>query len=276
MGNQSIGVFDSGYGGLTVLKSLKRALPTADFIYLGDNARAPYGTKTYEQVYENTLQAVRWFFNQGCPLVILACNTASAKALRTIQQNDLPKLGVDKRVLGVIRPTAEVIGNFTETKHIGILGTPGTVNSKSYLLEIEKFFPDLAVVQNACTNWVQLIEDHTHDTILVEKDIEQELEKILNKDKELDVLLLACTHYPLLLGEIIKHLPVGVKVISQGEIVAEKLVEYLNNHSDIKEQLSNSGKIQFYTTGHANEFEKQASLFYGSKVEAKKTEIDIY
>ena len=274
MGNQAIGVFDSGYGGLTVLKSLRKALPDMNFIYLGDNARAPYGTKSYEEVYAYTLQAVKWFFNKGCPLVILACNTASAKALRTIQQNDLPNLDSNKRVLGVIRPSAEVIGEYTTTRHIGILGTPGTVNSSSYLLEVEKFFPDLIVVQNACTNWVKLIEDQNYDAENIEQDVKNELEKTLQKDSELDVLLLACTHYPLLLSVIEKQLPAHIKVISQGDIVADKLVDYLERHLEINKLLASDAKIEFYTTGIPQEFNKQASLFYEENIEALHAKID--
>ena len=275
MGNQAIGVFDSGYGGLTVLKSLRKALPDMNFIYLGDNARAPYGTKSYEEVHAYTLQAVKWFFNKGCPLVILACNTASAKALRTIQQNDLPNLDPNKRVLGVIRPSAEVIGDYTTTRHIGILGTPGTVNSSSYLLEVEKFFPDLIVVQNACTNWVKLIEDQNFDAVNIEQDVKNELEKTLQKDIELDVLLLACTHYPLLLSVIEKQLPAHIKVISQGDIVADKLVDYLERHLEIKQLLASDAKIEFYTTGIPQEFNRQASLFYEEKIEALHAKIDL-
>ena len=274
MSNQAIGVFDSGYGGLTVLKSLRKALPDMNFIYLGDNARAPYGTKSYEEVYAYTLQAVKWFFNKDCPLVILACNTASAKALRTIQQNDLPNLDSDKRVLGVIRPSAEVIGEYTTTRHIGILGTPGTVNSSSYLLEVEKFFPDLIVVQNACTNWVKLIEDQNYDAENIEQDVKNELEKTLQKDSELDVLLLACTHYPLLLSVIEKQLPAHIKVISQGDIVADKLVDYLERHLEINKLLASDAKIEFYTTGIPQEFNKQASLFYEENIEALHAKID--
>lgn len=274
MGNQAIGVFDSGYGGLTVLKSLRKALPDMNFIYLGDNARAPYGTKSYEEVHAYTLQAVKWFFNKGCPLVILACNTASAKALRTIQQNDLPNLDPNKRVLGVIRPSAEVIGEYTTTRHIGILGTPGTVNSSSYLLEVEKFFPDLIVVQNACTNWVKLIEDQNYDAVNIEQDVKNELEKTLQKDSELDVLLLACTHYPLLLSVIEKQLPAHIKVISQGDIVADKLVDYLERHLEINKLLASDAKIEFYTTGIPQEFNKQASLFYEENIEALHAKID--
>ena len=275
MGNQAIGVFDSGYGGLTVLKSLRKALPDMNFIYLGDNARAPYGTKSYEEVHAYTLQAVKWFFNKGCPLVILACNTASAKALRTIQQNDLPNLDPNKRVLGVIRPSAEVIGDYTTTRHIGILGTPGTVNSSSYLLEVEKFFPDLIVVQNACTNWVKLIEDQNYDAVNIEQDVKNELEKTLQKDSELDVLLLACTHYPLLLSVIEKQLPAHIKVISQGDIVADKLVDYLERHLEINQLLASDAKIEFYTTGIPQEFNRQASLFYEEKIEALHAKIDL-
>ncbi len=271
MGKEAIGVFDSGYGGLTVLKELKKALPTNNFIYLGDNARAPYGTKSYEEVYANTLQAVKWFFKQGCSLVILACNTASAKALRSIQQRDLPQMGSNKRVLGVIRPTAEVIGEYSSSQHIGILGTPGTINSNSYVLEIKKFFPQLQVVQQACTQWVQLIEDHTKDEEVVAANVKLELQNVLEKDDALDTILLACTHYPLLLPMIRKHLPHHIKIISQGEIIAHKLVDYLERHKDIKTKLALNGSVDFYTTGNVDDFEKHASLFYEQPVKAKNT-----
>lgn len=270
MGNEAIGVFDSGYGGLTVLKELKKALPTANFIYLGDNARAPYGTKSYEEVYANTLQAVKWFFEKECSLVILACNTASAKALRSIQQRDLPQIDSNKRVLGVIRPTAEVIGEYTASQHIGILGTPGTINSNSYVLEIEKFFPQLTVVQQACTQWVQLIEGHTKDENIVEENVKLELQNILDKDAALDTILLACTHYPLLLPVIQKHLPASIKVISQGEIVAQKLVDYLKRHPELENLLAENSKVDFYTTGNVSDFEQHASLFYKQPVKAIK------
>lgn len=274
MRNEAIGVFDSGYGGLTVLKELRKALPTNNFIYLGDNARAPYGTKSYEEVYVNTLEAVKWFFKKGCSLVILACNTASAKALRTIQQNDLPKLGEHRRVLGVIRPTAEVIGEYTITNHIGILGTLGTINSNSYVLEIEKFFPQLKVVQQACTQWVQLIEDHNQDERIVAEDVNRELSNLLNKDATLDTILLACTHYPLLLPVIEKYLPPQINVISQGEIVAQKLVDYLERHPEIENNLAEDSKVDFFTTGNVSDFEKHASLFYEQAVIASHTKID--
>ncbi len=268
--SEAIGVFDSGFGGLTILKSLRKAMPSANFIYLGDNARAPYGTKTFEQVYEYTLQAVKWLFTQNCSLVVLACNTASAKALRSIQQNDLTLIGADKRVLGVIRPTAEVIGDFSRSKHIGILGTPGTVNSSSYVLEIRKFFPKVKVVQQACTNWVQLVEDHEQDQRIINGEIKKDLDAILQKDTELDVVLLACTHYPLLKPAIEKQLPSSIKLISQGDIIAEKLVDYLERHPDIKTKLGMEGELAFFTTGDAAIFDEKGSLFYEQKLKSTK------
>jgi len=215
-----IGVFDSGYGGLTVLKEIIKKLPEYDYLYLGDNARAPYGNRSFETVYQYTLQCVKWFFEQNCSLVILACNTASAKALRTIQQNDLPVIAPGNRVLGVIRPTAEIIGTFSETKSVGILATNGTVASQSYPMETAKFFPDLKVYQEACPMWVPLIENEEYQSHGADFFIKKNLHNIFEKGKDIDVILLACTHYPLLKEKIEEYLPVGVKLISQGEIVA--------------------------------------------------------
>lgn len=222
-----IGVFDSGYGGLTVLKEIVKKLPQYDYLYLGDNARAPYGNRSFETVYHYTLQCVEWFFEQGCSLVILACNTASAKALRTIQQNDLPKIAPGKRVLGVIRPTAEIIGTFSETKSVGVLATNGTVVSQSYPMETAKFFPKLKVYQEACPMWVPLIESNEHNSQGADFFVKKNLANLFLKGKNIDVVLLACTHYPLLKEKIEEYLPVGVKLISQGEIVADSLVDYL-------------------------------------------------
>ncbi|HRD58822.1 MAG TPA: glutamate racemase, partial [Ferruginibacter sp.] len=216
-----IGVFDSGYGGLTILKAIVNELPQYDYLYLGDNARAPYGPRSFEQVYEYTLQAVEWFFKQGCPLVILACNTASAKALRTIQQNNLEKLAPGKRVLGVIRPTSEVIGNFSKTGHIGVLGTKGTVLSESYLIEIEKFFPAIKVSQEACPMWVPLIENGEYQKPGADYFVKQHIENLLQKDDKIDTIVLACTHYPLLINKIKQFTPQRIQVIDQGKIVAE-------------------------------------------------------
>ena len=266
MKKKPIGIFDSGYGGLTVLKDIQGSLPNYDFIYLGDNKRAPYGPLDYETVYQYTLECVKWFFKMECPFVILACNTASAKALRTIQQKDLPAIGPEKRVLGVIRPTSEVIANFTESGHIGILATSGTVQSNSYLLEIEKFSPQVKVSQEACPEWVELVENGKQNSSDADVPVKQRIENLLNKDKRIDTILLACTHYPLLLDKIKSFVPEGISVIAQGEIVAKSLIEYLKNHPEIDENCSKGGKIKFYTTGNAADFNNHATSFFGAEI----------
>lgn len=264
-----IGVFDSGYGGLTVLKEIIQKLPQYDYIYLGDNARAPYGNRSFETVYRYTLECVKWFFSQECPLVILACNTASAKALRTIQQNDLPKIAPEKRVLGVIRPTTEVIGTYSESKHVGILATAGTVSSGSYVLEIEKFYPGLKVYQQACPLWVPLVENneyHNHGTdFFVKKYIQQ----LLQQDEAIDTILLACTHYPLLLDKIREYSPADMKILTQGDIVAASLADYLARHSEIESKCSKMGGREFYTTDSTEDFDNHASIFFGRPVQSK-------
>jgi glutamate racemase len=263
-----IGVFDSGYGGLTVLKEIVNRLPQYDYIYLGDNARAPYGNRSFETVYHYTLQCVQWFFEQGCSLVILACNTASAKALRTIQQNDLPKISPDKRVLGVIRPTTEVIGNYSDSKSVGILATNGTVTSNSYPIEIEKFFPDLSVTQEACPMWVPLVENNEYQSHGADFFIKKNLTHIFGIDPKIDVILLACTHYPLLNEKIKEYLPVGVKLISQGEIVADSLSDYLQRHPEIEKKCSKGAKQFFYTTDSAEDFDTHGASFYGQAIKS--------
>jgi glutamate racemase len=268
-----IGVFDSGYGGLTVLKEITHKLPQYDYIYLGDNARAPYGNRSFETVYQYTLQCVKWFFEKGCPLVILACNTASAKALRTIQQNDLPKIDPDKRVLGVIRPTAEIIGDLSPNKQVGILATSGTVASESYPMEIAKFFPDLQVYQEACPMWVPLVENNEHTGHGADYFIKKNLHNIFEKGKRIDVLLLACTHYPLLREKIEEHLPVVVKLLSQGEIVANSLADYLTRHPEMERRCSKNGRREFYTTDAVDDFDQKASLFYGSAITSLHVDI---
>lgn len=261
-----IGVFDSGYGGLTVLSDLRERLPQYDFLYLGDNARAPYGTRSFDVVYEYTLEAVNELFSRGCSLVILACNTASAKALRTIQQNDLPKIDPSKRVLGVIRPTTEVIGDITKTGHVGVLATEGTVKSDSYVIELSKFSPQTKVVQHACPMWVPLIENNRHDSKGGKLFIQEDVQLLLDRDPEIDVIVLGCTHYPILKEYIQSIVPKNVKVISQGKIVAEKLEEYLLKHKALEEKCSKSGQIDFLTTETAAEFDKKASRFFGEKI----------
>lgn len=270
-----IGVFDSGYGGLTVLRSIVSALPQYDFCYLGDNARAPYGNRSFDTVYQYTLECVEWLFSQGCPLIILACNTASAKALRTIQQNDLPRIAPDKRVLGVIRPTSEIIGTFSKSGKVGILATRGTVNSDSYPIEIKKFYPQLSVYQEACPMWVPLVENGEADSAGADFFIEKDLKRLLSHDPSIDTILLACTHYPLLEKKIRKFIPSNTQVIAQGAIVAESLADYLKRHPEIDEKLSRNGERRFFTTDSAVDFEEKASIFFGQPVKAQHLETKI-
>lgn len=273
MAKNPIGIFDSGYGGLTVLKELINELPQYDYLYLGDNARAPYGPRSFDTVYHYTLDAVKWFFDQGCSLVILACNTASAKALRSIQQNDLEKIAPGKRVLGVIRPTSEVIGNYSDTGSIGILGTTGTVTSESYVLEIAKFFPGIKVYQEACPIWVPLIENNEHTSPAADYFVKKHIDHLLANAKEIDTILLACTHYPLLIDKIQSSVPKHIAVISQGKIVAKSLREYLDRHPEIEENCSKGGEINFCTTDSTDEFDKQGILFFGKEVKSKHVEL---
>lgn len=267
MNKQSpIGVFDSGYGGLTVLKEIVKSLPAYDYIYLGDNARAPYGTRSFETVYEYTLQCVKWLFDNECPLIILACNTASAKALRSIQQNDLPNYKDNRRVLGVIRPTAEVIGTYTQTNKVGVLGTNGTVESLSYPLEIEKFFPGVKVYQQACPLWVPLVENNEYKSEGADYFIKKDVDAVLANSEEIDTILLACTHYPLLANKINKYLPANVQLISQGEIVAASLENYLFRHREIEEKCSKNGGLQFFTTDSDKDFNKHSEIFFGKSL----------
>jgi glutamate racemase len=271
--NAPIGVFDSGYGGLTILKELERTLPNYDYLYLGDNARAPYGSRSFDTVYQYTLEAVKWLFEQGCPLVILACNTASAKALRNIQQKDLPGMEPCRRVLGVIRPTAEVAGNLTQSQHVGILGTTGTISSNSYMLEINKFFPSVKVTQEACPMWVPLVENNEYNKPGADYFVQQHIENLLQKDPDIDTLFLACTHYPLLLDKIRKYIPDGIRVFDQGKIVADSLMEYLARHPEMKNRLSANASRIFATTDHVAAFESQASAFYGKAINAMRIDL---
>lgn len=265
-----IGVFDSGYGGLTILKEFIRVLPQYDYVYLGDSARSPYGTRSFEVVHQFTLECVKKLFDLGCPLVILACNTASAKALRTIQQKNLPVLDPDRRVLGVIRPTAEVVGNFTKTNSIGILGTQGTVASLSYLMEIEKFFPNVNVYQEACPLWVPLIENNEHSGEGADYFVKKHIYHLLNKGTNIDTIILGCTHYSLLFEKIKKYTPENIRIISQGEIVAASLSDYLQRHPEMDKRCSKSGKRIFYTTDIPDIFDQHASLFFGQKVVSQR------
>ena len=268
-----IGIFDSGYGGLTVMKEILKALPSYDYVYLGDNARAPYGSRSFDTVYRYTLQAVEWFFGQHCPLVVLACNTASAKALRTIQQNDLPNINPDARVLGVIRPTTEVIGNFSKSGKVGIVATTGTVESESYLLEISKFFPLLQVHQEACPMWVPLVENNEFQDEGADYFVKKHLDNLYAKDLEIDTLLLACTHYPLLVEKIRKYSASHVKILSQGEIVADSLSSYLQRHPEMAARCSKNATRTFYTTDDTRDFDRHASVFFGQPVASKHLDL---
>jgi len=269
--NQSgpIGVFDSGYGGLTILEEFRKKLPKYDYLYLGDNARAPYGNRSFDLVYEFTLQAVRYLFDQGCSLVILACNTASAKALRTIQQVDLPKLGGDRRVLGILRPTVEVIGSLTHTRHVGLIGTPGTIQSGSYPIEITKLFPDIVLTGEACPMWVPLVENGEHESKGADYFVKKNLDHLFQSDPEIDTLILGCTHYPLLLPLIERHAPRGVHVVSQGEYVAQSLIPYLKRHSALASRCSMGGRIHYLTTESVQKFEESASIFVKQPIRAE-------
>lgn len=271
-----IGVFDSGYGGLTILKELKKQLPTYDYLYLGDNARTPYGTRSFRVVYEYTLQSVKYLFSQGCQLVILACNTASAKALRTIQQKDLPLFAPDRRVLGVIRPCVEKVADITQNGHVGVLGTPGTVSSLSYPVELEKWGNGkiLSTVQEACPMWVPLVENNELGNPGTEYFVRKNIQNLMDKDPQIDTIILGCTHYPLLMDTIRKSVPDnGIQVIDQGPVVAEKLTDYLQRHPEMESRLSKGGNIRYLTTETAEIFEAKAGLFTGYPVKAETVQL---
>lgn len=265
-----IGVFDSGYGGLTILREIRKVMPEYDYLYLGDNARAPYGTRSFDIVYEFTLQAVRYLFEHGCHLVILACNTASAKALRTIQQEDLPKLDPRRRVLGVIRPTVEVVGTLSKTRHVGIMATPGTIRSKTYELEIAKLSPDIQVTGEACPMWVPLVENEEYDSPGADYFVQKRIENLLQRDPLIDNIILGCTHYPLLLGKIHKYTPEGVNIIEQGNYVAQSLQDYLRRHPEMLEHITKGGKTRFLTTEQADAFQQKATVFMDEPLEAQR------
>lgn len=264
-----IGIFDSGYGGLTVLRDIVKVLPEYDYLYLGDNARAPYGTRSFSTIYDYTLQAVKYLFAQNCPLIILACNTASARALRNIQQKDLPSLAPQNRVLCIIRPTAEIIGSYTDSRKVGILGTTGTVKSESYIIEIHNQFPDVKVYQEACPMWVSLVENGEISNAGANYFVEDKIKKLFAQDREMDTVLLGCTHYPLLLPTIKKYVPHGVNIISQGKIVADSLVNYLERHPEMRKRLSQNKQSRFLTTGSPLDFTKKANIFYGKELTAE-------
>lgn len=268
-----IGVFDSGYGGLTVLSEIKKRLPQYDYIYLGDNARAPYGNRSFDVVYNFTLEAVNFLFDKGCQLIVIACNTASAKALRSIQQNDLPGISLHKRVLGVIRPSTEEIGALTTTKHVGVLGTAGTVQSESYVIELRKFAPDIHVSQHACPMWVPLIENDRYESIPGKMFIEEDVKSLMNKDPLIDTIILACTHYPVIKEQIEEILGPNINVIAQGPIVAEKLAEYLQRHKNMEKSLTKGGTIQYFTTENQLIFDQKASKFLGNDICSEHVEI---
>lgn len=261
-----IALFDSGYGGLTVLDRIRNLLPQYDYIYLGDNARNPYGSRSFDIVYQYTLQAVKRLFDFNSPLVILACNTASAKALRTIQQNDLPHIDTSKRVLGVIRPSVEAIGLYTHTKSVGVLGTQGTVDSLSYPIEIAKLWPDLKVYQQACPMWVPLVENSEFDKPGADYFVKKYIDELMSQSPDIDAIILGCTHYPLLANKIKQYLPQNVKLLSQGDIVASSLKDYLSRHTDIESRLTKNGSVKFYTTENPSKFGNTARIFFNGQL----------
>lgn len=261
-----IGVFDSGYGGLTILSEIRKTLPEYDFIYLGDNARTPYGTRSFDIVYEFTLQAVRRLFELGCHLVILACNTASAKALRSIQMRDLPVLDPTRRVLGVIRPTVECIGQLTHSRHVGVLGTVGTIKSESYVLEVRKLFPDIQVTGQACPMWVPLVEYNEANGDGADYFVQKYVCALLEQDCQIDTVILGCTHYPLLLTKIKKYMPAGITIVSQGELVAHSLKDYLRRHPEMDSCCTRGGHCTYYTTESEEKFVESASTFLNERI----------
>jgi glutamate racemase len=265
MRHAPIGIFDSGYGGLTVFKHIRELMPQYEYIYLGDNARNPYGTRSFDVVYQYTLEAVEKLFSMGCELVILACNTASAKALRTIQKNDLPRIAPNKRVLGVIRPSVEEVG-LMQSQHVGVLGTSGTVKSHSYSLEIEKLFPHIKVTEEACPMWVPLVENREYDKVGADYYVKQHIDAILQRDSDIDTLILGCTHYPLLLDKIRASVPESIAILSQGTLVAKKLKLYLNNHPEMEERCSLTFGAQFYTTESPERFKESAEVFLDESI----------
>lgn len=269
-----IGVFDSGYGGLTILHGIRQLLPQYDYIYLGDNARAPYGTRSFDVVYQFTRQAVMKLFDLGCHLVILGCNTASAKALRTIQQNDLPKLDPDRRVLGVIRPTAEVIGKLTQSRHVGVLATEGTIKSHSYKLEIQKLWDDVTVTGIPCPLWVPIIENNEADTPGADYFVKKRIDLIMERDPLIDTLILGCTHYPILMPKIQKHVPKNVQIVAQGEYVAESLKDYFRRHPDMDARCTKHGSVKYFTTENPEKFKETARIFLHEQVDVEHVDLE--
>lgn len=270
----SIGVFDSGYGGLTILHGIRQLLPDYDYIYLGDNARAPYGSRSFDVVYQFTRQAVMKLFESGCQLVILGCNTASAKALRSIQQNDLPKLDTQRRVLGVIRPTAEVIGKLTHSRHVGVLATEGTIKSHSYKLEIQKLWNDVTVTGIPCPLWVPIIENNEADTPGADYFVKKRIDLILERDPQIDTLILGCTHYPILMPKIRKHVPENVQIVAQGEYVAKSLQDYLRRHPDMEQRCTKHGTVRYLTTENPEKFKENAQIFIHEEVNVEHVDLE--
>ncbi len=268
-----IGVFDSGYGGLTILNAIRQLMPQYDFIYLGDNARAPYGTRSFDVVYEFTRQAVMRLFEMGCHLVILGCNTASAKALRTIQQNDLPQTDPQRRVLGIIRPTAEVIGQLTSTRHVGVLATEGTIRSRSYDMEIAKQHADISVTGLACPMWVPLVENKEADSPGADYFVKKRLDQLMMLDPQIDAVILGCTHYPLLMSKIVRHIQPGVRIVPQGEYVAESLKDYLERHPEMERKCRQGGHVRYLTTESTERFEEGAWVFLREKVQVEHVDL---
>ena len=268
-----IGVFDSGYGGLTILHGIRQLLPQYDYLYLGDNARAPYGSRSFEVVYQFTRQAVLRLFERGCQLVILGCNTASAKALRTIQQRVLPEVAPNRRVLGIIRPTVEAIGNLTQTRHVGILATEGTIRSQSYNLEIAKFHPDITVSGVACPLWAAIVEANEADSPGADYFVGKRIDQLMRKDPLIDAIILGCTHYPLLMPSIVRHVPPGVRIVPQGQYVADSLKVYLSRHAELEKLITRKGTCHYLTTENPDRFKESAQLFIHEQVNVEKTEL---
>ena len=269
-----IGLFDSGYGGLTIFEKIREAMPEYDYLYLGDNARAPYGSRSFEVVYRFTLQAVEKLFEEGCHLVILACNTASAKALRTIQQNDLPHMDPNRRVLGVIRPTVELVDSISKSKHVGVVGTTGTISSQSYSLEIGKMFPHIKVSGEACPMWVPLVENNEFNAPGADYFVQKHLDLLFTKDPQIDTIILGCTHYPLLMDKIKKYVPSGITLLAQGEYVAASLKDYLMRHPEMDQKITKNGVSRFQTTESAAKFAEAASIFLNQQIDVQQVAID--
>lgn len=269
-----IGLFDSGYGGLTIFEKIREAMPEYDYLYLGDNARAPYGSRSFEVVYRFTLQAVEKLFEEGCHLVILACNTASAKALRTIQQNDLPHMDPNRRVLGVIRPTVELVDSISKSKHVGVVGTTGTISSQSYSLEIGKMFPHIKVSGEACPMWVPLVENNEFNAPGADYFVQKHLDLLFTKDPQIDTIILGCTHYPLLMDKIKKYVPSGITLLAQGEYVAASLKDYLMRHPEMDQKITKNGVSRFLTTESAAKFAEAASIFLNQQIDVQQVAID--